>query len=685
MFLALLALLALGPETPVGSLSLGPAAGNQNVRSVVTNGRDFLALWADERASVHAFQPALFAGRLDNAGRPLEPTGHRLAEETLGGSLFRSNDSYLLLYTLASGFSYLQALDDDGKPVGAATRMDLAVAPRTFATNGRNLLALLNSGQVWLLSLDGTVLWKESLPAPSDASEIAVMPNGDYRFVTRGDGQVIVATVDGTTGFLTKRTLVSANRMGALVRGTTTFVAWTEGNAAKYEIVDGGPAVQFASDAGNAEVAVGWDGHEYAIALSSPAGLRISRVAADGRLLDPAPMAMPGLMFNVHFATTGTDTLMAGDRFNADFDVLDRASRGFDDLAAAQTNIVASSPNVQRFPRVAEGGLTLWREQNVMAQLPGGTPHTIVDGDIDVHAGRGASSYLAVWIADGKLWAKRLSFDGTPIDADPIFVADSGSVAYGFPETSPAIAFDGTDYLVVWPDTRGELHALRVAQNGHAVGAPVTLTDHGTAFVSANSARVVWNGTNYVVAWADQLYTNSLISPQPPQPALISTMRVARTGEVLDTKPQVLWSKSNVYSVGLASNGSGVEVVWMAPSPIGSRHLCVFHNDVELACNDLGLYDSPPFDLDLAWDGNEYVAAWTDPETFQVKALRLGVDDEPFVVSDNASQASIAASPGGATIAYVRVAGEPPYGSVPRVFTRTLVRSGAPPRRRATR
>src|ERR1043165_392323 len=303
-FLALLALLALGPETPVGSVSLGPATGNQNLRSVVTNGRDFLALWSDERASVRAFQPALFAGRLDDAGRPLEPTGHRLADETLGGSLFRSNDSYLLLYTLGSGFSYLQTLDDDGRPVGAATRMDLAVAPRTFATNGRNLLALLTSGQVWLLSLDGAVLWKELLPAPNDASEIAVLPNGDYRFVTRGDGQVIVATDDGTTGFLTKRTLFPANRMGALVRGVTTFVAWTEGNAAKSEIVDGGPAVQFASDAGNAEVAVGWDGHEYAVTLASPAGLRISRVAADARLLDPAPIAVPGLMYNVHFATT---------------------------------------------------------------------------------------------------------------------------------------------------------------------------------------------------------------------------------------------------------------------------------------------------------------------------------------------------------------------------------------------
>jgi len=666
-------------------VSLGPAAGNQNLRSVATNGRDFLALWSDERASVRAYQPALFAGRLDAAGRPLEPTGHRVADGTLGGSLFRSGNAYLMLYTLASGFSYLQALDDDGQPVGAATQMDLAVAPRTFATNGRNLLALLNSGQVWLLSLDGTVLWKELMAPPGDASEIAVLPNGDYRFVTRGNGQVIVATVDGTTGFVTQRMLFSANRMGALVRGTTTFVAWTDGNAAKYEIVDGGPAVQFASDPGNAEVAGGWDGHEYAVALASTAGLRVSRVAADGRLLDPRPVAVSDPTFNIHFATTGTDTLIAGDRFNADFDVVDRASHGFDDLAAAQTNVVANSPNVQRFPRVAEGGLTLWREQNVMAQAQGGVPHAIVDGDVDVHAGRGATSYLAVWISDAKLWAKRVAFDGTPLDADPIFVADSGSVAYGFVQSTPAIAFDGTDYLVVWPDTLGNLRAIRVAQSGHAIGAPVMLMDHGNATVSANSARVVWDGTSYVVAWADQPYSTAL-SPQPPQPARISVVRVSASGALLDAKPQVLWDKSNVYSVGLATNGSGVvEIVWMAPSSLGSRHLCVFRNGVELACSDLGPHDSPPFDLDLAWDGSEYVAAWSDPPASQVKALRLDVDAEPFVVSDNASQASIAASPGGATIAYVRVADEPPFGSVPRVFTRTLVRSGATPRRRAAR
>jgi hypothetical protein len=667
---------------PVGTVSLGPAAGNQNLRSVATNGRDFLGLWSDERASVRAFQPALFAGRLDAAGRPLEPTGHRVVDETLGGSLFRGGDSYLLLYTLGSGFSYLQALDDDGKPVGAATRMDLAVPPRSFATNGRNLLALLTSGQVWLLSLDGSVLWKELLPEPSDSSDVAVLPNGDYRFVTRGNGQVIVATVDGTTGFITKRTLFSAKRMGALVRGATTLVAWTEGNVAKYEIVDGGPAVQFASDAGNAAVSVGWDGHEYAVALGSPAGLRVSRVAADGRLLDPTPIAVSGPTSNIHFATTGIDTLIAGDRFNADFDVVDRASRGFDDLAAAQTNVIASSPAPQGLPRVAEGDLVLWHEQGaVMMQVQGGVPHKLLDGDVNATVCRGASSYLVTWISGPKMWAKRVAFDGTPIDAEPIFLADTGFLSYSYSGGVIAAAFDGTNYLVVWPDIYSDLHAVRVAQNGQPIDTtPIALTDHsGASYVV--TPRAVWNGTNYVVAWAAQPYSVGL-SPQPPQPARVSVLRVAPSGEALDAKPQVLWDKGSVYSVGLATNGKTQEIVWMAALPITPRHLCVYRNGVELACSDLGFYSVAPLDLDVTWTGSEYVAAWTDAAASQVKALRLDVDDEPFVVAENASQASIAASAGGATIAYVRVAEEPPYGGVPRVFTRTVDRA---PRRRATR
>src|SRR5439155_10262607 len=135
----------------------------------------------------------------------------------------------------------------------------------------------------------------------------------------------------------------------ATFRDTRILLAWTEGRFAKFEIVDVTTPTQFALDAAGAALSIGWDGHQYAIALATPDGLRISRISGDGRLLDAAPVRIPdGPTRNVLFANSATDVLMAGDAFNGtDFDVVARASPGFDDLAAARTNVIVTSAAAQ--------------------------------------------------------------------------------------------------------------------------------------------------------------------------------------------------------------------------------------------------------------------------------------------------------------------------------------------------
>ena len=148
--LALALLVSLGPEVPVGTTTPRPKVGNQTLLSVASNGRDFLALWND--------RDALFAGRIDAAGRPLEPGGGHKIADALNGRIIWNGNGYLLLCSPRASAPFLLALDDDGKPVGAPTKMDLAVPARSFATNGRNLLTVQYSGQIWLNSLDGTVI-----------------------------------------------------------------------------------------------------------------------------------------------------------------------------------------------------------------------------------------------------------------------------------------------------------------------------------------------------------------------------------------------------------------------------------------------------------------------------------------------------------------------------------------------
>lgn len=680
MLALLLAILSLGAEVPLGTPALRPAIGNQTLLGVASNGRDFLALWNDTRVAGPTHRPVLYAGRVDAAGHAVEPNGGHQIADAEDGRLIWDGSRYLLIYFPNIGAPTLQPLDDDGNAAGPSTKMDLGAPARAFATNGRNFLTVQLQGQVWLNALDGSVIWKEFIGQPTDVSDVDVLPNGDYRFVALAQRRVTLVTVDGTTGFLKESRTLAANadHMAAAFGNGRVFVAWTEGTLAKAEIVDVTTPAQFATGADGAAVSAGWDGHQFAVALATPDALRIARINAGGSVLDVVP---DGPTRNVRFARSATDVLMAGDVFNGmDFDVVARASQSFDDLAAAQQRAIATSASAQVRPRVADGGLTFWHEDDaLMAQQPGGTP-AIAGPNVDIGVGHGASSDLVVWVAgsllDPRIVAKRVAFDGTPIGRDPIVLADSKDSL----PSLPAVAYDGTNFLVVWGDNLGELHAVRVAQDGRVLDAqPIALTNFGFHNTSAGATHVVWSGTNFVVAWLDTTYQLSAISPAPPVPVRVEIMSVSAAGQPL-APPAVMQEGYGLNGVGLAANGSGVELVW------GAR--CIerlsLHNDGtpagtirELACVGTS------FDLGLAWDGREYVSVWSDGNV--VKGLRLDADAEPFLVSALASQPSIAASAAGATIAYVRLATEPPYGAAPRVFTRTIDVRGVPPRVRAAR
>ncbi|ABS25884.1 cell wall/surface repeat-containing protein [Anaeromyxobacter sp. Fw109-5] len=87
----------------------------------------------------------------------------------------------------------------------------------------------------------------------------------------------------------------------------------------------------------------------------------------------------------------------------------------------------------------------------------------------------------------------------------------NGNQASVFPpptgsQSSPAVAFDGTSHLVVWSDARGgagqDLHGARVSAAG-------VLLDPAPLVISAGpgdeiTAAVAFDGTNYLVVWQDQ-------------------------------------------------------------------------------------------------------------------------------------------------------------------------------------
>lgn len=128
--------------------------------------------------------------------------------------------------------------------------------------------------------------------------------------------------------------------------------------------------------------------------------------------------------------------------------------------------------------------------------------------------------------------------------------------ATGVNSATPAVAFDGTNYLVVWADQRlsrdEDIFATRVSQAG-------AILDTTGITVNAGAGRqlhpqVVFAGTQYLVVWEDFKITNG------PE-ADISAARVSTAG-VVTQLGRVAPSAQNEISPKIAANGNSALLVW---------------------------------------------------------------------------------------------------------------------------
>lgn len=120
----------------------------------------------------------------------------------------------------------------------------------------------------------------------------------------------------------------------------------------------------------------------------------------------------------------------------------------------------------------------------------------------------------------------RVSTSGTVLDGPTGFVISSNAS-----NARASVAFDGANYLVVWQkftdiDRQQDIYGARVSPNGQVVDEfPIFIASGGQVFPS-----LAFDGVNYLVVWSDTR-TGSAVGPE----ADIFGSRVTPAGVVLDT------------------------------------------------------------------------------------------------------------------------------------------------------
>ena len=173
----------------------------------------------------------------------------------------------------------------------------------------------------------------------------------------------------------------------------------------------------------------------------------------------------------------------------------------------------------------------------------------------------GGGNYLVVWnywIAYGyesRIYGARVTPDGVVLDPGGIPI--SMAATYRF---RPSVAFDGTNYLVVWDDARNtyghycDIYAARVTPSGSVLDPGGILISGITNGYNDVSSSVAFDGTNYMVVWQSR--------PGSGVPFIFSA-RVSPNGTVIDT------NHYNYELIGrepkIAFNGSEYVVTYTFP------------------------------------------------------------------------------------------------------------------------
>jgi hypothetical protein len=163
------------------------------------------------------------------------------------------------------------------------------------------------------------------------------------------------------------------------------------------------------------------------------------------------------------------------------------------------------------------------------------------------------TAYVAVFQRNGEIVAARLLPSGTTLSVTSEIVVSAGNSNW-----APAIAFDGSAYLAAWSTYDAvnghDIHGARISGDGQSLGEFTIFSEVGEQVESA----VTFDGTNFLVVWRD---TRS--GSGPAADTDIYGTRVSPGGTVLDAGGIAICTADNIQGEPQAvSDGTNSLVVW---------------------------------------------------------------------------------------------------------------------------
>ena len=640
--------------------TLVPAPGEQFEPVVAFDGANFLVVWEDYRGARYS---DIWGARVTPQGTVLDVSGFIIsqgADDQVLPALGFDGTNFLVVWQ-----DYRSTYHSDiygARVTTGGAVLDPLGFVITEAGNGQYSPVVSFGGADFL------VVWQDCRVDPE-------RPDITGRRVTPGG-----VVLDPDTGFVIARSTGARGAPAIAFDGSNFLVAWQDARTVDFDIwgarvspagtmmgsliIASGPGVHCLPS-------IGFDGENYLVVwqigdLMHPADIWGARVTTAGHVLDGAGVvisAASSLQCFPAVAFGGTDFLVVWQDYRAGGYADIYGARMTPQATVLDTNgfVIPQAARDQLTPALGFDGenyLVVWEDHRSGGADIYGTRVTSGGGVLDpdgIAISQGlnwqrtpdvafdGANYLVVWedqrSGSCDIYGTRVTPGGIVLNTDGIVISQAPKEQH-----SPAIGFDGTNYLVVWSDYRSadytDLFGARVTPGG------TVLDLQGFAISQADMEQwhpaVGFDGTNYLVVWED--YRGDY--------ADIYGARVTRQGAVLD--PQGIAISPGVLDQldpALAFDGSNFFVAWtdyrsgVYSDVFGAR---VTPQGAVLDPEGLGIWRSAKSQvgpaLGLGFDGTHFLVVWEDyrsdhPDIYGALVTTAGVVyDSGWVVRQDGNQ-----------------------------------------------